>query len=69
MENKNPKKDRLYHVILSCSDESESCIEMKSEHLADIMMAARGWLMTSLAANKVTIYNEEGFVIESYMKK
>lgn len=69
MENKNPKKDRLYHVILSCSDESVSCIEMKSECLADIMMAARGWLMTSLVANKVTIYNEEGFVIDSYIKK
>jgi hypothetical protein len=68
MENKNPIKDKLFHVSLSYGDESVSYIEMKSEHLADIMMAARGWLITSLAADKVTIYNEEGFVVESYIK-
>lgn len=62
------KKEVIYHVSLSYSDESESWIEMKAECLADVMMAARGWLMASFA-DKVTIYDEEGFAVEAYIKK
>lgn len=62
------KKEKTYHVSLLYSDESESWIEMKAESLADVMMAARGWLMVSLAY-KVIIYDEEGFAIESYVKQ
>lgn len=62
------KKEVTYHVSLSYSDESESWIDMTAECLADVMMAARGWLMASLA-DKVIIYDEDGFAVESYVKR
>lgn len=56
-----------YHVSLTYNNDSESWIDMRAESLADVMMAARGWLLSS-SAYKVIIYDEEGFAIQSYIK-
>lgn len=66
---KNKNKEEVYSVILEFDDsDSSSYMEMKSECLADVMMAARGWLMCSYA-DKVTVYNQEGFDVAAYIRQ
>lgn len=63
------KETKTYSVFLKYDDrEPESFMEMKSESLADVMMAARGWLMCSLTATRVVVYDEEGWDVASYVK-
>lgn len=61
-------KERTYSVFLKYNeDEEESYIEMKSESLDDVQMAARGWLMCSFA-DSVIVYDEDGFDVAAYIK-
>ena len=62
------KKEKTYSVFLYKDGEEISYMEMKSEHLADVMMAARGWLMVSHVSDKVEVYDDEGFDVAAYIK-
>lgn len=64
--------DHVYTMFLQYRDDSEVTIEIgldgaPSEHLATLMMVARGTLMASMA-NKVIVYDSEGFDVISYIK-
>ena len=66
--NHNMKKEEKYHVTLVHQEESESYIEIITNSLANALVAARGWLMLGFDSIRVDIYNQEGFLVESYIK-
>ena len=57
----------MYTVELVYEDEKSAFAGVSCESNADLFMIARGWLMSSLA-KRVTIWNEEGFDIMTYVK-
>lgn len=57
----------MYTVELFYNDEKSAFASVSCESNADLFMIARGWLMSSLA-KRVTVWNEEGFEIMSYVK-
>lgn len=64
--------DYRYTMFLQYRNGSEVTVEIgvdgsPSDHLATVMMIARGTLMASMA-NKVIVYNSEGFDVISYIK-
>lgn len=55
-------------IELVYDDEKSTFASVACESTADLFMIARGWLMTSFA-KRVTVWNEDGFDIMSYVKQ